>query len=280
MGARRGLAIFLTVYFGALTLGSAVWGEVATLKGVPFALACAGVGALIGLAVTWGWKLQTSEAQDLTPSMRWRAPSFANRVPDDSGPILGVIEYLIDPSESAAFLAVMEDVSLERKRDGAYAWHMFEDPNQEGKIVETFLVHSLLELRYREARVTKADAIIEDRARQFLKAPAESRFLVAPQRRRREPGGGVDRAARPWSRTIRGRQISSSRRWGYFRMSTVTRLFSWRPSGLSEPSGLLFGATGSRAPKPDVARFAAANCSRLASHVLTDAARRSDRRKL
>ena len=36
-------------------------------------------------------------------------------------------------------------------------------------MVETFLVHSLLELRYREARVTKADAIIEDRARQFLK---------------------------------------------------------------------------------------------------------------
>ena len=47
------------------------------------------------------------------------------------------------------------------------------------------LIHSLLELRYREARVTKADAIIEDRAAQFLKAPAESRFLVAPQNRRR-----------------------------------------------------------------------------------------------
>jgi MFS family permease len=181
----RGLAIFLTVYFGALTLGSAIWGEVATVKGVPFALACAGAGTLVGLALTWGWKLQTSEAQDLTPSMRWRAPSFANRVADDEGPILGIVEYLIDPSDSLAFLAVMQDVSLERKRDGAYAWHMFEDPNSQGKMVETFLIHSLLELRYREARFTKADAVIEDRARQFLKAPAESRFLVAPQRRRR-----------------------------------------------------------------------------------------------
>ena len=181
----RGLAIFLTVYFGALTLGSAVWGEVATVKDVPFALYCAGVGTVIGLALTWAWKLQTSEAQDLTPSMRWRAPSFANRVADGGGPILGIIEYLIDPSGRDAFLAVMQDVSLERKRDGAYAWHMFEDPNQEGKMVETFLIHSLLELRYREARVTMADQIIEDRAARFLKAPAESRFLVAPQRRRR-----------------------------------------------------------------------------------------------
>jgi predicted MFS family arabinose efflux permease len=181
----RGLAIFLTVYFGALTLGSAVWGEVATVKGVPFALYCAGAGTLIGLALTWAWKLQTSEAEDLTPSMRWRAPSFANRVADDEGPILAIVEYLIDPSESSAFLAVMQDISLERKRDGAYAWHMFEDPNQEGKMVETFLIHSLLELRYREARVTKADEMIENRAAQFLKAPAESRYLVAPQRRRR-----------------------------------------------------------------------------------------------
>jgi MFS family permease len=196
----RGLAIFLTAYFGALTLGSAVWGEVATAKGVPFALYAAGAATLIGLALTWGWKLQASEADDLTPSMRWRAPSFANRVADDEGPILAIVEYLIDPSESAGFLAVMQDLSLERKRDGAYAWHMFEDPNQHGKMVETFLIHSLLELRYREARVTKADEIIEDRAAQFLKAPAESRYLVGPQRRRRlhwwrrgrvEAGGGL-----------------------------------------------------------------------------------------
>jgi predicted MFS family arabinose efflux permease len=202
----RGLAIFLTVYFGSLTLGSAVWGEVATVKGVAFALYCAGVGTLIGLALTWAWKLQTSEAQDLTPSMRWRAPSFANRVADDEGPILAIIDYLTDPSESSAFLAVMQDISLERKRDGAYAWHIFEDPNQEGKMVETFLIHSLLELRYREARVTKADELIENRAAQFLKAPAESRYLVAPPQRRRRshwwkrPGSGrstmaVDNAA-------------------------------------------------------------------------------------
>jgi predicted MFS family arabinose efflux permease len=181
----RGLAIFLTVYFGALTLGSAVWGEVATVKGVPFALYCAGAGTLIGLALTWAWKLQTSEVQDLTPSMRWRSPSFAHRVADDEGPILAIVNYLIDPSESSAFLAVMRDIGLERRRDGAYAWHIFEDPNKQGKMVETFLIHSLLELRYREARVTKADEMIENRAAQFLKAPAESRYLVAPQSRRR-----------------------------------------------------------------------------------------------
>ena len=178
----RGLAIFLTVYFGALTLGSAVWGEVATAKGVPFALYAAGAGTLIGLALTWAWKLQTSEAQDLTPSMRWRAPCFLNRITDDRGPILAIAEYRIDPKDRSAFLAVMQDISLERRRDGAYAWHVFEDPDEEGKMTETYLVHSVLELKYRQARVTVADEMMEERAAQFLKAPATIRYLIAPQR--------------------------------------------------------------------------------------------------
>ena len=178
----RGLAIFLTVYFGALTLGSAVWGEVATAKGVPFALWAAGAGTLVGLALTWAWKLQPTEAQDLTPSMRWRAPSFLNRVADDRGPILAIAEYRIDPKDSSAFLAVMQDISFERRRDGAYAWHMFEDPDEGGKMIETYLIHSVLELKYRQARVTVADEMMEEQASQFLKAPASTRYLVGPQR--------------------------------------------------------------------------------------------------
>src|SRR3984957_18366956 len=178
----RGLAIFLTVYFGALTLGSAVWGEVATVKGVPFALCAAGAGTLIGLALTWAWKLQPSEAQDLTPSMRWRGPCFLNRVTDDRGPILAIAEYRIDPKDSSAFLALMQDISLERRRDGAYAWHIFEDPNEGGQMIKRYLIHSVLELKYRQARVTVADEMMEEQANQSLKAPATIRYLIAPQR--------------------------------------------------------------------------------------------------
>ncbi len=71
----RGLAIFLTAYFGAMTLGSAVWGEVANLEGLPFALFAASAGAALGLAATWRWKLETGAAQDLAPSMHWKTPT-------------------------------------------------------------------------------------------------------------------------------------------------------------------------------------------------------------
>jgi MFS family permease len=178
----RGLAIFLTLYFGALTFGSALWGEVANYEGLPFALAAAGIGAVIGLVLTWRWKLETGPALDLTPSMRWHAPCFLNRVADDQGPILVITDYMIDPVDTVAFLAVMQGVGLERRRDGAYAWHIFEDPSKPGQMSETYLIHSALELKYRQARVTVADQIVEDRANKFLKEPQQVRYLVAPRR--------------------------------------------------------------------------------------------------
>ena len=42
----RGLAFYMTVYFGAMTIGSAVWGHVAGLLGLPAAHFFAAAGAL------------------------------------------------------------------------------------------------------------------------------------------------------------------------------------------------------------------------------------------
>jgi MFS family permease len=189
----RGLAIFLTVYFGAMAAGSALWGEAASLEGLGFALTAAAAGAALGLALTWRWKLETGAAQDLAPSMHWKAPAFVQRLEDDQGPILAVIEYRIDPQDAAAFLALMQEIGHERMRDGAYAWNVFNDPDDPGRFVETSLVHSLLELRYRIARQTKADELMEAHVTRFLKEPQRPSYFVASKRqhhkmRRQLPG--------------------------------------------------------------------------------------------
>ena len=182
----RGLAIFLTVFFGAMTLGSAVWGKVASLEGVPTALFLAAAAAAIGMAFTARWRLQTAAALDLTPSMHWRTPVFVHRIEDDQGPILLTVEYVIDPNDSQPFLALLHEIGLERKRDGAYAWGAFEDTQVSGRIVETFLIQSLLELRHLRTRVTMADRMIEEQARAFVKQPVKVTFLVAPRRHRQK----------------------------------------------------------------------------------------------
>jgi MFS family permease len=182
----RGLAIFLTVYFGAMTLGSALWGKVASAEGLPTTLYLAAGGAFLGLILTWGRKLQTAAGLDLSPAMHWRTPVFVQRVDDDEGPVLVTVEYKVNPQDRAPFLAAMQQIGRERRRDGAYAWNVFEDAAEVGRIVETFLIQSLLELKHLRARVTEADRMIEQQAHKYLREPPKATFLVAPKRSRQE----------------------------------------------------------------------------------------------
>jgi MFS family permease len=192
----RGLAIFLTIVFGAMTAGSALWGEVAGLEGLPIAHFAAAAGALLAIPLTWGWKLQTGADLDLTPSMHWRAPVVTQKIENNDGPVLVTIAYQIDDKDRAAFLAALNELGYERKRDGAFAWGVFEDTASTGRYVETFLIESWLELMHSYERVTKADRMLEEHIRGFLTAAPQINHLVASERRRRSRKGRAREAAR------------------------------------------------------------------------------------
>jgi predicted MFS family arabinose efflux permease len=163
----RGLAIFVTAFFGCLTLGSAIWGQVAGMIGLPAALVMAALGALMAIPLTWRWKLQTGAGLDLTPSMHWPAPIVASEIEHDRGPVLVTIEYRIDPKDREPFLAALEKLARERRRDGAYAWGVFEDSADVGRMVETFLVESWLEHLRQHERVTNADRMLQETVHRF-----------------------------------------------------------------------------------------------------------------
>jgi MFS family permease len=57
----RGLAVFLTVIFGSVTLGSLVWGQVAAFAGLSSAQFIAAGGALAIAPFTLRWKLRSAE---------------------------------------------------------------------------------------------------------------------------------------------------------------------------------------------------------------------------
>jgi MFS family permease len=163
----RGLAMYVMVMFGALTIGSAIWGELATVTGLPAALAFAAVGAVIAIPLTWRCKLQTGANVDFSPSMHWPAPITTYEIEPDRGPVLVTIEYRIDPKNREAFLRALGRYSRERLRDGAYSWGIFEDPAVEGRFIETFLTDSWLEHLRQHQRVTKADRMLERAVRRF-----------------------------------------------------------------------------------------------------------------
>jgi MFS family permease len=177
----RGLAIYVTVMFGALTLGSAVWGELAGATGLPIAHYIAAVGALLAIPLTWRCKLQAGAELDLTPSMHWPAPVTAGDLEKRAGPVMVTVEYRIDIKHRHDFIVAIDRMSAERRRDGAYAWGVFEDAAEPGRFVETFLVESWLEHLRQHARVTQADRVLEDRVEALLLQPAKVTHLITAE---------------------------------------------------------------------------------------------------
>lgn len=177
----RGLAMYVTVFFGSMTVGSVIWGEFAAVLGLSAAHFVAAAGALVAIPLTWRWKLQTGAAMDLTPSMHWPAPVLTTTVENDAGPVLVLVEYRIDPADREHFLDAVSTLVRERKRDGAYDWGVFQDTAEAGRFVETFLVESWLEHLRQHERVTNADRIVETKVRRFLRSPPVITHLIGAQ---------------------------------------------------------------------------------------------------
>ena len=177
----RGLAIFVTVFFGAMTAGSALWGQIAAALSLPAAHFIAATGAIVGIALSWSWKLQSGDGVDLAPSMHWPAPVLTVDLQPDRGPVLVTVEYRIGPQRRDAFLSATQALEQQRRRDGAYAWDVFEDAAEEGRFLETFLVASWLEHLRQHQRVTNADRIVQDAIREFgaKSAPKVTHFVAA-----------------------------------------------------------------------------------------------------
>jgi MFS family permease len=163
----RGLAMFVTVFFGAMTAGSAVWGQLASALGLSSAHFIAAAGAVAGIILTLRWKLQSGTGPDLTPSMHWPTPVLSVDADTDRGPVLVTVEYRINPGKREDFLAAIASLERQRRRDGAYAWDLFEDAAASGRFLETFKVASWLEHLRQHQRVTNADRVIQDAVRQF-----------------------------------------------------------------------------------------------------------------
>lgn len=179
----RGLAVFVTVFFGAMSLGGVVWGQTASFLGIPMALLIAAAGALAAIPLTWRWKLQQAGGLDLAPSMHWPAPIVAGDVAQDRGPVMVTIEYRINPAQAEAFLATLASLSEERKRDGAFSWGVFEATAESGRYLEYFMVESWLEHLRQHERVTNADRILQEALQRFHTGtePPRVTHYVAPK---------------------------------------------------------------------------------------------------
>ena len=175
----RGLAVYVTVFFGTMTVGSALWGFVAEHLGLAPAHYLAGAGAVLALWTTRRWKLQSGPVGDLTPSMHWPEPVLAAGVDEDAGPVLVTVEYDVPPEHREAFLTALVPLARQRRRDGGYEWNVFQDTAHPERMLETWLVDSWLEHLRQHHRITRADRAIEERAQLLAREPPRITHYIA-----------------------------------------------------------------------------------------------------
>jgi len=180
----RGLSVFMMSFMGSMALGSLVWGKVAALLNLEAALLIAAAGAIAGVALTRRWRLGGGETLDLSPSMHWPAPVLNMAVSNDRGPVLVTIHYQVRAEETASFLHKIHELGRRRRRDGAYAWGVFEHTETPHLFVEFFNVESWLEHRRQHLRVTEADRLLQLEIRALLVAgtePAIAHYVTPEQ---------------------------------------------------------------------------------------------------
>ncbi len=188
----RGLAAVQMAFMGGGTIGALVWGQVATTWNLRIAFAAAAVATLASLTLARRYPLAGIREEDLTPSSHWREPEVASPVEHDEGPVQVMLEYLIDPKDSEAFVALMQESRRSRLRGGASSWAVFRDPANPGRYVEQWVEESWLELLRHRDRLTVAERELRDAKRAFHigDGPPAISYLIAEDvaRRKRDQG--------------------------------------------------------------------------------------------
>ena len=145
----RGLAIFLTVIFGAMTISSAAWGQIAGKIGLDGSPAFWRPSAFSSPSLSPG-RGSCSRARPSTFRRRCTgdAPQAAEDDCERSRPRSGQDRILDRSQGSTRFLRAIDELGEERKRDGAFAWGVFEDMAEFGRFEEGYLIESWLELMH------------------------------------------------------------------------------------------------------------------------------------
>jgi MFS family permease len=165
----RALSVYLLVFAGCMAAGSATWGALAGRIGTPLSLSVAALGLVATLPILARFRLPALEGRDLSPTKFAPAPRFD--APLDRGPVMVTVRYRVAEADRAAFREVMREMERLRRRDGADAWTLYEDPAHPDVMLEVFLVDSWAEHLRQHERPTRSDVAVRERARVLHRGP-------------------------------------------------------------------------------------------------------------
>ena len=164
----RAVAMSTLFTLGAFAIGSAFWGAMSGLIGLPAALSLAAVCMGMGPLMARRFPLRMGEAHDVTPVSTWDEMRLSYEPDPEAGPVAVEMGYRVHPGNAEDFLDAISQLRAPRRRDGATFWRIYRDLGDPSRYVERFIVTSWADYLHQRARATLADQEIEAHVRSFL----------------------------------------------------------------------------------------------------------------
>jgi MFS family permease len=179
----RAMAVFMLVYMGTWTAGSAFWGYVASHRGTHFSLIAASIGIAVCPILVLISRLPDTPV-DLGAWDHWGKPMLVGEVDPSQGPVLVTVEYEVDPQKADEFLEALHKFARVRRRDGASRWGVYRDTEHPTHYVETFIVESWAEHLRQHERLTRGDRDLEENVSRFESKPIKVRHFIYARSKR------------------------------------------------------------------------------------------------
>ena len=154
----RGMSIYQMALMGGAAAGSLLWGQVASIASVRWAVVAAALFGVVVLVFTRHISVEGGADIDFSLVPGGVLPEAAIKIGPEEGPVMVTVEYQIDPARAPEFAAVMQRTRRARLRQGALSWGLFRDASLPGRYVEYFVDENWIEHQRRLERFTAFDA--------------------------------------------------------------------------------------------------------------------------
>jgi MFS family permease len=172
----RAVAGFRSSNSAGLALGSWAWGYLAVHIGIDQAMLVSGI-AMIASPLMALW-LRVPEVESVTEDMA-RAiadPEVRLALTPRSGPVVVEIEYRIDPEKAREFHGIMQEVQLNRQRNGAYGWSIARDITDPALWTERYHCPTWHDYLRQRSRPTDAERALQRTATDMHMGPGPVRI--------------------------------------------------------------------------------------------------------
>lgn len=159
----RAIAVYMLAFQGAMAIGSAFWGFVATHAGTRPTLVASAAMMCAVVLVMRRFPARMGELAEVTEADGVLHPEPGAPGVPDAAVVAVQISYQVAAHDRDAFLRLAYAMGKVRRRDGASMWRVYRDLGDDCCYVERFLVDSWSQYLRQRGRATMADAALEQK---------------------------------------------------------------------------------------------------------------------